>query len=118
MRRCGMIRWCAAASLMMSVGCGEGDTERHDAVVNLSAWPMHAIESRLRGPNALGPGDVNGDGYMDYVTNYEFDQRYVVHLHPGDPDAARRPWPRVVAFLHHPPGGSQRHRGSSRPAAC
>jgi hypothetical protein len=54
-------------------------------------WPLHLIDGRYRGANALGPGDVNHDGLTDYVTNYEFDQRYVISLHPpagSDPATA------------------------------
>jgi hypothetical protein len=57
------------------------------------AWPMHLIDGRYRGANGLGPGDLNGDGFRDYVTNYEFDQRYVVALHPGADGDVRAPWP-------------------------
>ncbi|HZR83641.1 MAG TPA: VCBS repeat-containing protein [Candidatus Binatia bacterium] len=65
---------------------------------------MHPIDSRFRGSNALMSGDVNGDGLTDYVTNYEFDQRYVVELHPPRGADPRRPWPTVVAFFE---GGEQ-----------
>lgn len=60
-----------------------------------TAWPMHPIDSRHRGSNSLGPGDLNGDGLTDYVTNYEFDQRYVIELHPPAGTDPRRPWPTV-----------------------
>jgi hypothetical protein len=63
-----------------------------------SAWPMHPVDDRFRGANALGPGDVNQDGFIDYVTNYEFDQRYVITLHPGVSGNFRRPWPAVTAW--------------------
>ena len=59
------------------------------------AWPMHPIDGRWRGANALGPGDVNDDGLTDYAVNYEFDQRYVVYLHPPEGTDPRRPWESV-----------------------
>jgi hypothetical protein len=62
----------------------------------VSGWRMHAIDGELRGANSLGRGDVNGDGLPDYSVNYEFDQRYVVYLHPGAGEDPRQPWPRVV----------------------
>jgi hypothetical protein len=61
-----------------------------------SAWRMHPIDGQYRGANSLGRGDVNGDGLADYSVNYEFDQRYIVYLHPGRGADPRRPWPRVV----------------------
>ncbi len=61
-----------------------------------SYWPMHPIDSRFRGANALDRADVNGDGRDDYVTNYEFDQRYVVTFTPKRKSALTRPWPSVV----------------------
>ncbi|MEW5825424.1 MAG: FG-GAP-like repeat-containing protein [Candidatus Bipolaricaulota bacterium] len=60
-------------------------------------WVMHEVDARFRGANALSPGDVDGDGWIDYVTNYEFDQRVVVALHPGPADAARA-WPTADAW--------------------
>mgnify|MGYP000358182163 CR=1 FL=1 len=85
----GAIAHCGGSS-----GNGPGAAAMNDAI-----WPMHPIDARFRGANALGPGDVNGDGYTDYVTNYEFDQRYVVQLHPGPDADPRRPWPSVVAYF-------------------
>ena len=67
------------------------------------AWPMHPIDSRFRGANALMPGDVNKDGCIDYVTNYEFSQRYVIALHPGAAGKVRQPWPTVVVKEPKPP---------------
>jgi len=66
-------------------------------------WPMHPVDSRYRGANALSPGDVNQDGYTDYLTNYEFDQKYVVVLHPGDEGDVKEPWPTVDVWEPEPP---------------
>lgn len=55
-------------------------------------WPLHLVDGRWRGSNALGPGDVNGDGLTDYVTNYEFDQRYTISLHPPAGSDPRTAW--------------------------
>lgn len=68
-----------------------GGTVEPDPAPADRPWPLHLIDGRYRGANALGPGDVNHDGLTDYVTNYEFDQRYVISLHPpagADPTAA------------------------------
>jgi hypothetical protein len=46
-------------------------------------------------------GDVNHDGFPDFLTNYEFDQRLVVAFHPGaHPD--RGNWPAVTAWMPRP----------------
>jgi hypothetical protein len=47
-------------------------------------WIMHPIDNPGDWlPNGLDPADVNGDGYDDYVTNYEYGGRIRVALHPG-----------------------------------
>jgi hypothetical protein len=84
---------CAAAAI--AAGCADSRDRR---TVNEIAWPMHPIDSRFRGSNALGAGDVDRDGQTDYVTNDEFDQRYVIEFHPPRGEDPRRPWPTVVAY--------------------
>jgi len=50
-----------------------------------SEWVMHPIDNPGDWlPNGLDAADVNGDGQLDYVTNYEFRGRVRVALHPGD----------------------------------
>jgi hypothetical protein len=63
---------------------------------------MHPIDGRYRGANALGAGDVNGDGHTDYVTNYEFDQRYILALHPGSASDPKLQWPTVEVWRPKP----------------
>jgi len=65
---------------------------------NRSSWPAHAVDDRFRGANGLHAADVDGDGHADWVTNYEFDQRFVIALHPGSEAEVRRRWPTVIAF--------------------
>ncbi len=65
------------------------------------AWMTHAIDDRFRGANGLHGGDVDGDGRTDYLTNYEFDQRFVVTLRPPPP-LVRRRWPAVIAWQPTP----------------
>jgi len=89
----------ACLTILFASACGDGNGgDGTRAVVNYTPWPMHPIDSRFRGANALGPGDVNRDGFTDYVTNYEFDQRYVIELHPGAGGNVREQWPTVAAF--------------------
>lgn len=64
-------------------------------------WMTHAIDDRFRGANGLHGADVDQDGRTDYLTNYEFDQRFVITLHPL-PAAARRRWPSVIAWQPRP----------------
>jgi hypothetical protein len=64
---------------------------------------MHTIAGTFRGANGLGAGDVNGDGLVDYVTNYEFDQRYILSIHPPAGTDPRGPWQQVQVW---PPDGN------------
>jgi hypothetical protein len=71
-------------------------------VVNREAWPMHPIDGRFRGANGLGPADVDGDGAIDYVTNYEFDQRWILALNPRADGDVRGGWPTVEIWAPDP----------------
>lgn len=71
-------------------------------VVNEAPWFMHPVDGRFRGANGLGAADVNGDGRTDYVTNYEFDQRWVLALHPGEGADVRSSWPTVQIWAPDP----------------
>jgi len=70
---------------------------------NSFCWPMHTIDSRFRGANSLSPGDVNHDGYIDYVTNYEFDQKYVISIHPGKNGNVKKSWETMTVWEPSPP---------------
>jgi hypothetical protein len=101
-----------AGALIACTGGGDGASDREEdgapsgrspiEVVNEAAWPMHPIDGRFRGANGLSGADVDGDGDRDYVTNYEFDQRWVVALHPGDDPGLRRSWPTVEIWAPEP----------------
>ena len=60
-------------------------------------WRMHPVDNPGDWlPNGLDGADVNGDGWEDYLTNYEFTGRLRVALHPsGMP--ADTPWPAINA---------------------
>lgn len=86
-------------ALVLLGGCGDRSAPRGRPIINDAPWPMHAIDSRFRGANGIGAADVDSDGFTDYVTNYEFDQRYVVAFHPGAGSDARRTWPATTVFV-------------------
>lgn len=47
-------------------------------------WEMHPVDNPGDWlPNGLDVTDVNGDGYLDIVTNYEYKGRIRVAFHPG-----------------------------------
>jgi hypothetical protein len=89
----------AVFACLLACGGDDGGGGGKRAIVNDTPWPMHTIDDRFRGANALGAADVNGDGFTDYVTNYEFDQRYVIALHPGRGGDVKAPWPTAVAYF-------------------
>jgi hypothetical protein len=76
---------------------------------NAAVWPMHQIDARYRGANSLQAADVDGDGHPDYVTNYEFDSRYILAFHPGPGGDPKAPWPTVA--LLEPPAGADGQKG-------
>lgn len=87
------------AALLPLAACEDGSDSGAPVVRNTAPWPMHAIDSRFRGANSLGAADVDGDGFTDYVTNYEFDQRYEIAFHPGANADPRGAWPTATAFV-------------------
>jgi hypothetical protein len=116
-RRTVAIALAWAAAVLVPVACTDdepsasapatddgpaADARKPIDIVNTDAWPMHPIDGRYRGANALGGADVNGDGHTDYITNYEFDQRWVVELHPGDGADVRTSWPTVEVWRPDP----------------
>jgi hypothetical protein len=111
-RRAGSIGFALAGLVLLLTACTSDapDSSMADTrppqdaidIVNTDAWPMHPIDGRYRGANALGAADVNGDGRTDYITNYEFDQRWVVELHPGGDGDVRASWPTVEVWKPEP----------------
>lgn len=62
-------------------------------------WKLHVIDNPgMVLPNGLDPGDVDKDGFLDYVTNYEWDGNVRVAFHPGsvDPAILHEPWPAIT----------------------
>ena len=60
-------------------------------------WRMHPVDNPGDWlPNGLDSADVNGDGWEDYLTNYEFTGRIRVALHPPGPPT-EVPWPAIDA---------------------
>jgi hypothetical protein len=59
-------------------------------------WKMHMIDNPgFVLPNGLDQADVNKDGYLDYLTNYEFDERIRIAFHPGLVNVTE-PWPALT----------------------
>ena len=59
-------------------------------------WNMHQIDNPgFILSNGLDPADVNGDGFEDYVTNYEWDGTIRVEFHPGLAHVKER-WPAIT----------------------
>jgi hypothetical protein len=59
-------------------------------------WNMHQIDNPgFILSNGLDPADVNGDGFEDYVTNYEWDGTIRVEFHPGLAHVTER-WPAIT----------------------
>ena len=55
-------------------------------------WNMYQIDNPgYILPNGLDQADVNKDGFMDYLTNYEWDGKIRIELHPGI-DGVKERW--------------------------
>ncbi len=87
-----------ATTLPAGVSGGPPPSSPRTTVRNDQPWPMHAIDSRFRGANALDRADVDRDGRDDYVTNYEFDQRAVIAFAPPEGADPTAPWPTMTWF--------------------
>ena len=48
-----------------------------------SVWKMHKIYLADKLCNGLDEHDLDNDGYLDYVTNFEDNGNIVVMFHPG-----------------------------------
>ena len=58
-------------------------------------WAMHHLNDDYLIANSLNPGDVNGDGFMDYSVIDEHEGFQTIVFHPGLANV-RKPWPRVM----------------------
>jgi hypothetical protein len=60
-------------------------------------WAMHEITNPgYLIPNGLSPFDVNGDGFEDYLTNFEWDGYLRIAFHPSDVTKIRNPWEAIT----------------------
>ena len=66
-----------------------------------TAWPMHPVDNPGDWlPNGLDVADVNGDGFPDFLVNYEWTGRIRVVFHPGRALSPGSFWPAVdVGFF-------------------
>ncbi len=64
-------------------------------------WPMHPVDNPGDWlPNGLDVADVDGDGFPDFLVNYEWTGRIRVVFHPGPALSPRQFWPAVdVGFF-------------------
>jgi hypothetical protein len=46
-------------------------------------WKMHHLDRQFWNHNSLSPGDVNGDGFDDYVVIHEPTGNVTILFHPG-----------------------------------
>ena len=59
-------------------------------------WLMHHIDRQYWNHNSLGPGDVDGDGFDDYVVIHEGADLVSIVFHPGDVESVYSEWEKVV----------------------
>ena len=59
-------------------------------------WIMHKIDNPgFLLPNGLDIADINSDGFLDYLTNYEWDGKIRIAFHPGLSNV-KKPWPAIT----------------------
>ena len=59
-------------------------------------WVMHKIDNPgFILPNGLDEADINNDGFIDYLTNYEWDGKIRIAFHPGVSNV-KNPWPSIT----------------------
>ncbi|MFX0139247.1 MAG: FG-GAP repeat domain-containing protein, partial [Candidatus Hodarchaeota archaeon] len=59
-------------------------------------WRMYEIDNPgFLLPNGLDVADVNGDGFLDYLTNYEWDGKIRIAFHPGLSNV-KKSWPAIT----------------------
>jgi hypothetical protein len=59
-------------------------------------WKMHHIDRQYYNHNSLSPGDVNGDGFDDYVVIHEGPDVLTIILHPGVNEKLYQEWEKIV----------------------
>jgi hypothetical protein len=58
-------------------------------------WPRYSIDSLGSGADGIKLGDINADGWLDFVTGWEESGLTKLYLNPG-PAKVKQAWPRVV----------------------
>jgi hypothetical protein len=87
--------WAVVATVVVWTNGLAGRGEAQESRPTLP-WAMHKIDNVMYNHNSLGPGDVNGDGCMDYAVMHEGPGKYTFILHPGKGGDVRAPWKKVI----------------------
>jgi len=59
-------------------------------------WNIHTIDNPgFLLPNGLDAADLNDDGYLDFLTNYEWDGKIRIAFHPGI-SLVKKSWPAIT----------------------
>ncbi|MBD3196756.1 MAG: hypothetical protein GF317_16990 [Candidatus Lokiarchaeota archaeon] len=82
--------------LSISIPTGFLARETLDYYSPSQVWKLHEIDNLgILLPNGLDPADVNTDGYLDYVTNYEWDGKIKIAFYPSSGQLTD-PWPSIT----------------------
>lgn len=55
-------------------------------------WSMHIIDNTSSGADGTKLADVNGDGYLDFVTGWEQGNLSRLYFHPGKGEEVQKKW--------------------------
>ena len=59
-------------------------------------WKMHHIDRQFYNHNSISPGDINGDGFDDYLVIHEGPDKVTIIFHPGVNSKLYSEWEKIV----------------------